>query len=673
MRIYFYYLLILFSLIVIIGYQASGSTFIQGPALIETPTTVTTAAGTTTLTKDSETNQFFIGSTTQTVVLPDATTLPLGRRFYITNRSSGTVTVNFNGGALARALIADTQGTFILRDKSSAAGTWDISRIKINLADSSSVTGVLALINGGTNKAATASAGSIAYSDSDSFEFSTVGVSNQLLTSGGTGAPTWTSKGNLTEATSSVLTITGGSNAVLGSGTTIQVGQSTTSTSGYLSSTDWNTFNGKQDAITVGSLGAGNANGLSLSAGSLVLHAATSTQPGAVSTAAQTMAGNKTFTGNIRSNTSLTLEDPGAGTNTMTLNAGTIGTNFFLIFPNDDGTSGQVMTTNGSGTMSWSSLGFIDEANQASNLAFATSVSSNALTVSVKTKSGSDATSTNPIQIGFRDATASTGTYNVRSITGALSLTVPSGATLGDVGGSTIFNIYVYLIDNGGTLELALGNQLVDTTRVISTTVMNTSSDSQLIVYSGTARSNVPVRLLGKLRSTQSTPGTWASNVTDIAVLGGANDLAVGERTGTCAVGSNSGTVTNLTQACFYSIYPNGRAFVRHTANFTGSPGTWGGLVLTPPSEITLSTERVSTVNASTNIGRAVLLDAATAAYDCIVRIDGSVLIQIQTNSFSTHAGTVFPSLGFPSQALPFTWVSGDSFEASYEIPVSGW
>lgn len=53
-------------------------------------------------------------------------------------------------------------------------------------------------------------------------------------------------KGNLTEATSSVLTITGGTGAVIGgSGTTIQVKQATTSQSGYLSSTDWTTFNNK--------------------------------------------------------------------------------------------------------------------------------------------------------------------------------------------------------------------------------------------------------------------------------------------------------------------------------------------------------------------------------------------------------------------------------------------
>ncbi len=55
---------------------------------------------------------------------------------------------------------------------------------------------------------------------------------------------------DLTEATSSVLTITGGTDAVLGSGTTIQVKQAGSSQSGFLSSTDWSTFNSKQDAIT---------------------------------------------------------------------------------------------------------------------------------------------------------------------------------------------------------------------------------------------------------------------------------------------------------------------------------------------------------------------------------------------------------------------------------------
>lgn len=56
--------------------------------------------------------------------------------------------------------------------------------------------------------------------------------------------------GNLTESTSAILTILGGTGAVIGSGASIQVQQASTSLSGYLSSTDWNTFNNKQDAIS---------------------------------------------------------------------------------------------------------------------------------------------------------------------------------------------------------------------------------------------------------------------------------------------------------------------------------------------------------------------------------------------------------------------------------------
>ena len=56
--------------------------------------------------------------------------------------------------------------------------------------------------------------------------------------------------GNLTESTSSVLTITGGTGAIIGSGLTIQVTKSDATHSGYLSSTDWSTFNGKQPAGT---------------------------------------------------------------------------------------------------------------------------------------------------------------------------------------------------------------------------------------------------------------------------------------------------------------------------------------------------------------------------------------------------------------------------------------
>jgi hypothetical protein len=69
-------------------------------------------------------------------------------------------------------------------------------------------------------------------------------------------------QGNLTESTSSVLTITGGSNAVIGSGTSIQVKQASASQSGFLSSTDYTTFNNKQGALTLTTTGSSGASTL---------------------------------------------------------------------------------------------------------------------------------------------------------------------------------------------------------------------------------------------------------------------------------------------------------------------------------------------------------------------------------------------------------------------------
>jgi hypothetical protein len=94
---------------------------------IENVRSTATAGGTTTLTISDAANQQFTGSSTQTVVLPNATTLANGHSFYITNRSSGAVTVNMNGGSLLQTLAASSYGYFILISNGTAAGTWDVS------------------------------------------------------------------------------------------------------------------------------------------------------------------------------------------------------------------------------------------------------------------------------------------------------------------------------------------------------------------------------------------------------------------------------------------------------------------------------------------------------------------------------------------------------------------
>jgi hypothetical protein len=91
----------------------------------ENVTTTPTAGTTTTLTVASSAIQQFTGSSTQTLVLPNATTLVNGTQYFVTNRSSGAVTVNMNGGGLLQTLAASSYAILTLINNGTAAGTWD--------------------------------------------------------------------------------------------------------------------------------------------------------------------------------------------------------------------------------------------------------------------------------------------------------------------------------------------------------------------------------------------------------------------------------------------------------------------------------------------------------------------------------------------------------------------
>jgi hypothetical protein len=107
-------------------------------------------------------------------------------------------------------------------------------------------------LSGGTGITYNNTTGAISYSGTvytDASVRALISASGAVSYNNTTGVISLTS-GNLTEATSSVLTITGGTGAVLGSGTSIQVKQASSSVSGFLSSADWSTFNGKASALS---------------------------------------------------------------------------------------------------------------------------------------------------------------------------------------------------------------------------------------------------------------------------------------------------------------------------------------------------------------------------------------------------------------------------------------
>jgi hypothetical protein len=161
---------------------------------------------------------------------------------------------------------------------------------------------------------------------------SNFGTSGQVLTSAGNAAsPTWT-----TPTTGTVTSVTGTAPVVSSGGNTpaISMAAANTTTNGYLTSTDWNTFNGKGSGTVTSVGGTGTVNGITL-------------------TGTVTSSGNLTLGGTL-SNVSLTTQVTG------TLPAGNGGTG--LTSP---GTSGNVLTSNGSawvssapvtGGLSWQSV-----------------------------------------------------------------------------------------------------------------------------------------------------------------------------------------------------------------------------------------------------------------------------------------------------------------------------
>ena len=100
-----------------------------GPATYATLvgyTSTATAGTTTTLTATSTYNQFFTGSTTQTIQLPDVTTLALGWTFHISNNSTGTLTVTSSGGNTISTVLAGTSLQLVcIAITGTTAASWD--------------------------------------------------------------------------------------------------------------------------------------------------------------------------------------------------------------------------------------------------------------------------------------------------------------------------------------------------------------------------------------------------------------------------------------------------------------------------------------------------------------------------------------------------------------------
>lgn len=146
------------------------------------------------------------------------------------------------------------------------------------------------------------------------------------------------------------------------------------------------------------------------------------------------------------------------------------------------------------------------------NISIDATVASNALTVTLYGNDGAAPSATNPVQLSFRSSTLTTGTTTVATATAATTVVAPDGATLGFIASEDSY-IYVYALNNAGTVELALsGSPHWDTNILQSTTAIGTGSDTRTVLYSTTLRSNVAIRFIGLIKiQTGATPGQWGS------------------------------------------------------------------------------------------------------------------------------------------------------------------
>lgn len=153
------------------------------------------------------------------------------------------------------------------------------------------------------------------------------------------------------------------------------------------------------------------------------------------------------------------------------------------------------------------------------NCSIAASVGSSALTVSLKTASGSTPSALSPCIITFRNSTLGTGTVSGVSAIAATSVVVSNGSSLGCTVSVPCY-VYVYAINNSGTVELGVISKTdLDEGLVYTSTAEGGAgaADTVSTFYSTTARTSKAVRLLGLVVVTPAASWAWSNNPASVA------------------------------------------------------------------------------------------------------------------------------------------------------------
>jgi len=220
--------------------------------------TVTNTAGHITIASAGALSSFSAGTTGLTPSTPTTGAITLAGTLIAANGGTGFASyavgdLLYANTTTTLAKLADVAtGNALISGGVSTAPSWG----KIGLT--THVSGTLPIANGGTNATATPAAGAVPYGTGTAYDFTAVGTSGPVLTSAGAGTPTWTTptKGTVTAVTGTAPVVSSG-----GATPAISMAAASASADGYLTSTDWTTFNNKGSG-TVTSVSVVSANGL---------------------------------------------------------------------------------------------------------------------------------------------------------------------------------------------------------------------------------------------------------------------------------------------------------------------------------------------------------------------------------------------------------------------------
>ena len=282
------------------------------------------------------------------------------------------------------------------------------------------------------------------------------------------------------------------------------------------------------------------------------------------------------------------------------------------------------------------------------------SVSGSALIITMLGADGNSLSASNALFARMPQGNPLDGTVAVRKHTSTLTMTVSHGSTLGTANGATT-PLYVYLLDNAGTLELAISATYYGQQSVRSTTAEGGAggADTFTTIYSTTARTSIPIVPIMKWDCAQTSAGVWLSITGEKQLAPIENRITLGAEQA-----STSGTAIDFVNlpagvkrvtVMFVGVSTNGSSLICVRL------GDSGGVENTGYAGNAFGATAGAVVGAASNATALILLSAG----DATRALHGKMVLSLEDASDNTWAAMGFVGDATPGNSAAF--VSGGS------------